>query len=513
MHREFGLEKADASAAPGAAAEPDSAHSFVRLVHANTTGRRKARSQNAAVFAYSPQTQLLLSILQAVAVFVAGYLSSVFYHRVLLSTPDRPLEGMAVGAMAGVLYAGAMHINDGSKRLRPLNGLEALRDVTITWTCAILLTTFFAFSVREATLLSRGAITLFFLFGFIAIFAVRGVAPRLIAICFPQLASAGQIALVIGSKGNPAAERIVDELKASGQLNLSLIQLPTEASEADWNAELAELLPRISDVGRKVGRVDICLAASGFRAEQLASLTDALGVLPQSVRLIPDASLETLLHLPIRSVGRVLSVELQTGPMNAVQRFAKRAFDFTTAFVLLVATAPLLALVALAIKLDSAGPVLFVQRRLGYRGLQFSIFKFRTMSVLEDGSEVHQAQKGDRRVTRVGRFLRRTSLDELPQLFNIVRGEMSLVGPRPHAVAHDVYYARHIWLYELRQHVLPGMTGWAQVNGCRGETISPADMRKRVEYDIYYIKNASLAFDVKILFLTIGEVIRQRNAH
>ena len=135
------------------------------------------------------------------------------------------------------------------------------------------------------------------------------------------------------------------------------------------------------------------------------------------------------------------------------------------------------------------------------------------MNVAENGSEVRQASANDSRVTRVGRWLRRSSIDELPQLLNVIRGEMSLVGPRPHAVAHDVHYAKLIENYEIRQHVKPGITGWAQVNGLRGETADPELMRRRVEHDIWYARNAGLLLDMRILLLTVLEVFRQRNAH
>jgi lipopolysaccharide/colanic/teichoic acid biosynthesis glycosyltransferase len=169
--------------------------------------------------------------------------------------------------------------------------------------------------------------------------------------------------------------------------------------------------------------------------------------------------------------------------------------------------------IAVAVRLDSKGPIFFRQRRLGYRGKAFEIYKFRTMDVLENGADITQARKGDARITRIGRALRSASLDELPQLFNVIRGDMSLVGPRPHAVAHDHFFASLIGNYELRQHVMPGVTGWAQVHGLRGETATTAMMRKRVEFDLWYVKNASLLLDLQILARTAVEVFRQRNAY
>ncbi|HEY5347567.1 MAG TPA: sugar transferase, partial [Rhizomicrobium sp.] len=150
---------------------------------------------------------------------------------------------------------------------------------------------------------------------------------------------------------------------------------------------------------------------------------------------------------------------------------------------------------------------------LGQGGRPFAIYKFRTMHVLEDGATVMQAHKNDSRITRAGRFLRSTSLDELPQLFNVLLGDMSLVGPRPHAIAHDMLYAVLIPAYVQRQRVRPGITGWAQINGARGATPTTQDMQARVLFDLWYVKNASLLLDLKILFRTPLEILRQRNAY
>ena len=191
---------------------------------------------------------------------------------------------------------------------------------------------------------------------------------------------------------------------------------------------------------------------------------------------------------------------------------SKRTVDFTVAALALFLLLPLLIIVALAIKLDSRGPVFFLQSRKGLHGHPFKIIKFRTMSVMEDGRIVQQAKRDDSRVTRVGRWLRRTSIDELPQLINVIRGEMSLVGPRPHALAHDEYYGQLIDNYNGRQAVKPGITGWAQVNGARGETPEISDMRRRVEFDLWYVRRRSLSLDIKIIALTVTQVLRSRDA-
>lgn len=194
-------------------------------------------------------------------------------------------------------------------------------------------------------------------------------------------------------------------------------------------------------------------------------------------------------------------------------RSSKRFLDLVIAIPALMVLAPFLIVLSLLIRLDSAGPSLFRQTRLGHQGRPFSIFKFRTMTVLENGARIEQARPDDARTTRIGRWLRAFSLDELPQLINVVKGEMSLVGPRPHALAHDALYARLIPHYGLRQTIKPGITGWAQIHGLRGATPTVEMMSRRVDYDAWYAAHASLALDLKILLRTPLEIIRRRNAY
>jgi exopolysaccharide biosynthesis polyprenyl glycosylphosphotransferase len=191
----------------------------------------------------------------------------------------------------------------------------------------------------------------------------------------------------------------------------------------------------------------------------------------------------------------------------------KRALDLAVAIPAAILLAPLLLVVAVLIRLDSKGPVLFRQTRLGLGGTPFEILKFRSMTVMENGDAVRQATRHDARVTSLGRFLRASSVDELPQLLNVIKGEMSIIGPRPHARAHDEMYARLIPAYTQRQNAKPGITGWAQVNGLRGETPTVDVMQKRVDFDLWYVKNANIALDIEILVRTVLEVFRSRNAY
>ena len=222
--------------------------------------------------------------------------------------------------------------------------------------------------------------------------------------------------------------------------------------------------------------------------------------------------LDRFVDAHINKIGAITSLNLNGKPLNSLEIVAKRMFDIVLAALGLLVLSPLLLLVAAAIKLDSPGPALFFQRRYGFNREPFRIAKFRSMTTMEDGRNVTQATAGDTRVTRVGRFIRRYNIDELPQLLNVLRGEMSLVGPRPHALVHDQLYERKIALYARRHNVKPGITGWAQVNGLRGEIDSPDKIRQRIEHDLYYIDHWTLPLDVWIIVMTIVSKKAYRNA-
>lgn len=223
-----------------------------------------------------------------------------------------------------------------------------------------------------------------------------------------------------------------------------------------------------------------------------------------AVHWVPDIFSLRLVNHSVREIAGIPVLTLSETPLTGTRRVLKTLEDFLLAFVILILISPLLVAVAVAVRLDSPGPVIFRQRRMGWNGKVFEIWKFRSMHVHEpEGGIVVQAQKDDPRVTRVGRFIRRTSLDELPQIFNVLRGEMSLVGPRPHAIQHDMEYSRRIHDYFARHNLKPGITGLAQVRGYRGETRNIEQMILRVESDIEYINNWSLWLDVSILLRTV----------
>ena len=212
------------------------------------------------------------------------------------------------------------------------------------------------------------------------------------------------------------------------------------------------------------------------------------------------------------SIGPNNALRFVRKPLSDVAVFTKRATDLVLSAVALVLIAPLLALVGLLIRLESPGPVIYRQARRGFNGETFMIWKFRSMRVTESGHAMKQAERNDTRITRIGRFIRMTSIDELPQLVNVLRGQMSIVGPRPHAISHDEELSLRMANYAHRQRIKPGITGWAQVNGYRGETRTQEAIEGRVRHDIYYIENWSLLLDLWIMVLTVISPAARRNA-
>jgi putative colanic acid biosynthesis UDP-glucose lipid carrier transferase len=257
---------------------------------------------------------------------------------------------------------------------------------------------------------------------------------------------------------------------------------------------------------------EIFIEADLKRWPELRAIAGELRVLPSHISLAPAGPAAEVLKRPGRALGGEFCIEFQRGPHTRLEYAAKRTLDIVGASLALALLAPVFAAAAIAIKLESPGPVLFRQQRCGFNRRHFAIRKFRTMRVLEDDASVVQALPADKRVTRVGKWLRRASIDELPQLLNVLDGSMSLVGPRPHALAHENQFDKAVRNYAFRRRVKPGLTGWAQVHGCRGPTPTLAAIERRVEYDLWYIDNWSLQLDLTILLQTPVEVLRGRNA-
>ena len=251
------------------------------------------------------------------------------------------------------------------------------------------------------------------------------------------------------------------------------------------------------------------------RSSDIAPVVDALHDSVASVYFVPDSTLFGLGHMQYAEVaGTPVLVAYET-PFIGLTRLLKRFVDVILSVLILIPLSPLLLAIAVGVKLSSPGPVLFRQLRYGVGGQKIVVSKFRSMrsEPLAADGEVQQATQGDSRVTPFGRFLRKTSLDELPQFFNVLQGGMSIVGPRPHAVQHNELYRKQVKGYMLRHMVKPGITGWAQINGLRGETDTLDKMQRRIEFDLYYIRHWSLGLDLKIILRTALVVFKDRHAY
>jgi putative colanic acid biosysnthesis UDP-glucose lipid carrier transferase len=250
-------------------------------------------------------------------------------------------------------------------------------------------------------------------------------------------------------------------------------------------------------------------------AEQprIHALLDDLRDTTASIYYMPDVSMVDMIQARSFDIEGIPMVTLCESPFTGTKALVKRISDIVLSLLILLITSPLMLLIAVGVKGSSSGPIIFKQRRYGLDGEEISVYKFRSMTVTENDAKIVQATRNDARITPFGAFLRKKSLDELPQFINVLQGRMSIVGPRPHAVAHNELYRKQIKGYMIRHKVKPGITGWAQVNGCRGETKTVEKMQARIEYDLNYLRHWSLSMDILIILRTVGVVIKDENAY
>jgi putative colanic acid biosynthesis UDP-glucose lipid carrier transferase len=322
-------------------------------------------------------------------------------------------------------------------------------------------------------------------------------------------------AVIIGE--SQMSERLAAAIKARPELGLRLERV------FDVRECLLRRAPRRSHpaaAGREripeyVNRchIDVAFIALPIESADTRAILDGLRDTTASVYALPDIAFYDLIQARSDEIDGIPIIALCESPLQGVRGLTKRGTDLVFASLLTLCALPVMVGIAAAIKLTSPGPTIFRQHRYGLDGERITVYKFRTMTVTENGRRVAQATRDDPRVTAVGRFLRRTSLDELPQLFNVLGGSMSLVGPRPHAVAHNEQYRKLVHGYMVRHKVAPGITGLAQVNGCRGETATLDEMRRRVAYDLEYLRHWCWLLDLKILVKTVALLFRDERAY
>lgn len=459
--------------------------------------------------AYGPAALCCDAIVIVLAAIVAG----TGYQLMAFSQIGSPSPFVDTGILVSLLFCGISRFKALQLPFGTSLAHERAKAALSSWIGAFAFFLFIAFTMKIGTQLSRGAILSFFVLGAAGVVVSRVNAPILMARTLKRAALAGPDIIVVGPQNELLLFHLIADLRRTTGVEPSMVTFDSGCNADAWPYELKRTVAHVYKLAHGARPGQILVLGASLPPERLSGLLEGFAGIPRSICLVPDGFTAGCLRQRIAAIGDHVAVEIQAAPLDVAQRTIKRMIDIIVSASGLLFLAPFLAAIATAIKLDSLGPVFFRQTRTGYRGYTFRIFKFRTMSVLEDGPSLAQAARNDARVTRIGAFLRRSSFDELPQLFNVLLGDMSLVGPRPHALAHDRTYERQISNYTLRQHVRPGITGWAQVNGLRGETPTTDAMRRRVEYDIWYVRHCDLLLDIQIVARTVFEILRARNAY
>ena len=458
---------------------------------------------------YSGKLSLLFRILDGLFIFLAlricGWIFDVELH-------DPYWLALAWAIILFLLIAESRDLYQ-SWRLAPIS--HEFRRVLLVCAMVFVSLVLLAYLTKTSTIYSRPVIYSWMLLTP----AILGTFRLIVRLLLHELRKHGRNTRTLAIAGTSAsAQKLIAQIQAAPWLGFKIAGIYDDPIALDPSSG-RESLPLSGDLAQMVADVrtegiDFVYIALPIQAEnRIVQLIDALADTTVSVYIIPDFFIFDLLHARWFDMGGLPVVSVFESPFHGVDGWLKRAEDLLLGSLILLLISPALLLIALAVKLSSPGPVIFKQRRYGLNGQVVEIWKFRSMTVCEDGDHIPQAQKFDARVTPLGAFLRRTSLDELPQFFNVVRGSMSIVGPRPHAVAHNEEYRHLIHGYMLRHKIKPGITGWAQVNGWRGETDTLEKMEKRIEFDLAYMRNWSLWLDLKIIWLTIWKGFSGKNAY
>lgn len=453
----------------------------------------------------------IVAILVDAAIIVAcSCVAGIVYHYQVFGGPGDVVKYLGSAAVAATLFISLMQ----SRRMYRPNELlilrRQIRKASFCWMAVLALLTGTVFALKIGDEFSRGANLMFAIGALAALAAQRLLWVKLLTRGVLNQRFSGRKIVLIMDHRESADPNLPQALTDLGFQLVRHFTLPSPSHGTRKRKDT--ILEAIASVrGSEIEEVVVSADLRNWR--ELRGLLAEMRVLPFPISLIPTGALSEVFKQPSHELGGAVCIEVQRGPLTPFECALKRSIDVVIGGIALVASLPLFVLVAIAIKLDSRGPVLFDQQRCGFNGRCFRIIKFRTMLVQEDGEAVMQVLPRDKRVSRVGKWLRRTSVDELPQLVNVLQGSMSLVGPRPHAVAHDTQFDKMVRNYAFRHRVKPGLTGWAQVHGCRGPTPTPEDVERRVNYDLWYIDNWSFGLDFFIMLQTVFEVLRARNAY
>jgi putative colanic acid biosysnthesis UDP-glucose lipid carrier transferase len=452
--------------------------------------------------------EVVAVIIDILIILSAGVIAETTYRLATTGFASEITDNTAAAAVVAALFTSLLKGRGLYKPMVLLAWTSQIRAVTVTWIGVFMFLAGCVFALKIGSTFSRGTIVSFAVIGLFGLVAHRTFWRRALESGLASGKWSGRTIVLI-SENSPTSDVQQQLLRHGFRIQRHFVPAADNSQASHWDDIVSQAISytRCSNVD------EVFIAVELQSWTKIQKSVERLRLLPLPVNLIAVGATSKLLMQPVSAIGNATVIELQRAPLNFFERSVKRAMDIVLAGTALIALTPLLALVTIAIKLDSPGRVIFRQTRHGFNGKPFDILKFRTMTVVEDGDSIKQATRLDKRVTRVGFWFRRTSIDELPQLINVLRGEMSLVGPRPHAAAHDNYFDRIIANYALRQRMKPGITGCAQVNGSRGETPTVDAMQRRVQLDLWYIENWSFQLDLLIMFRTIIELVRGRNAY
>lgn len=455
----------------------------------------------------------ILSTADALVIMLASIAGGMGYQWSIGNSFPDSLPYCAVGLLASFIHI--LRMSGGGYYDFPDSAKPRVEssEVLVCWFTTGLLLAFFAFLLKVGVDYSRGAFVVFYFVAPIGLLGVRKLTKIILHRAVTQGVIGRRDIALIGDYHEVASLEPQDLLAFFGASDINRFTLSREDNHLERNSNDLRIMNSVANFVRTNNCREVLLAIPWGDAGRMEFIREHLKVLPVAVRLLPDMRVRSLTNYSSSVRQRVLAIEIQRAPLTAAERSIKRVMDVVLASVALLFFLPVMALTAIAIKLDGPGPVIFRQHRKGFNGKQFIMFKFRTMSVQEDGSIVTQATRDDPRITGIGRLLRSASIDELPQLLNVLIGDMSLVGPRPHALAHDNQFESLLSDYAYRHHVKPGITGWAQCNGARGATPTLNHISERVKLDLWYINNWSLWLDIQIIIKTFFEVLRKRNAY
>jgi len=389
-----------------------------------------------------------------------------------------------------------------------------VRNTFVTWLTLAFLLLFFAYSAQFLKFFSANAIVDWLWFTpvslIIANLLLRAAAPSLILLQGPR-----KRAVIAGmnEQGLLLANSIWNNKLISTDIVGFFEDRDPDRQVHDEKFPMLGSLNMLPQYVRLNDISTIYLSLPMANQPRILNILDELKDTTASIYFVPDTFMTDLIQGHMGQIDGIPVVAVCETPFQGFNGFLKRISDIFFSLIILTLISPLLLIIAVAVKLTSPGPIIFKQRRYGLDGKEILVYKFRSMTVTEDGNHILQAQKQDKRITPLGAFLRKSSLDELPQFFNVLQGRMSVVGPRPHAVAHNELYRKQIKGYMIRHKVKPGITGWAQVNGLRGETNTLEKMKDRIDFDLDYLRNWSLRLDTHIILKTILVVFKDQNAY